>query len=114
MEWISIDERLPETKQRVIVCFTTSSGKHTFVTCADYIAPRTVLEEDYMNDDFSCMGDYEEEKDCYWTPSGFYEWSYESEINWKLSEKVTHWMPLPQIIESNEQARAKPYKEVNV
>jgi len=94
--WFSIEDKLPETKQRVIVSFTTSSGKHTYVTCADYIAPRTVPEEGYMDDDYIGYGDYDEENDCYWTPEGFYEWSYESEINWKLSEKVTHWMPIPE------------------
>lgn len=103
MQWIGIDERLPETRQRVLVCFTTSSGK-SWVTCADYIAPRTVLEEDYMDDEYSGSGDYDEEKDCYWTMGGWYEFNYEPEVNWMLSEKVTHWMPLPKAIKATESA----------
>lgn len=101
--WISIKEKLPDTKQRVLVSFTTSSGKYSSITCADYIAPRSVLEEDYMSDDYVGQGDYDDENDCYWTASGFYEWSYESEVNWKLSEEVTHWMPIPESPKSKEE-----------
>lgn len=95
MKWISVDEQMPETRKRVLVCFANSSGK-TWVTCADYIAPRTVLEADYMDEQYTDGGDYDEQNDCYWTNSGFYEHNYEPETNWKLSNKVTHWMPLPQ------------------
>lgn len=94
LDWISVDERLPETKQRVLVCFTNSYDR-SWVTCADYIAPRTVLEEDYMDEQFSGGGEYDKEKDCYWTEAGWYEHNYEPETNWKLTDKVTHWMPLP-------------------
>lgn len=102
MNWISVDEQLPETQKRVLVCFTNSSGK-AWVTCADYIAPKSVLYEDYMDEQFSTVGEYDEENDCYWTDEGFYEYNYAPETNWQLSDKVTHWMPLPQAIETTEQ-----------
>lgn len=93
--WISVKDRLPETKTRVLVSFQNNSGK-CLTTCAEYIAPRTVLMEDYVHEDQKYeFFDYDEESDTYWTPSGFYEWSYESEINYQLTETVTHWIPLP-------------------
>jgi len=101
MEWINVDERLPEVQKRVLVCFTNHNGK-TWTTCAEYIAPKSVLEADYMDENYSDGGEYDEEKDCYWTNDGWYEFNYEPEINWKLSDKVTHWMPLPKAIETNE------------
>lgn len=103
MQWISVDEQMPETGKRVLVCFTNFYNR-TWVTCADYIAPRSILESDYMDENYSGSVDYDEEKDCYWTNTGFYEHNYESEINYQISDKVTHWMPLPQAIESNESA----------
>lgn len=96
-EWISVDERLPETQSRVLVCFTTQSGK-VWTTCADYIAPKSVLYEDYMDENYSTAEDYDEENDCYWTSEGFYEHNYEPETNWKLSETVTHWMLIPKLV----------------
>mgnify|MGYP001453102630 CR=1 FL=1 len=99
--WIKCSEEMPETKVRVLVRFINTNGKH-WVTCAEYIAPRSVLEEDYMDENHSTGGDYEEEKDCNWTESGFYEYDYEPEINWRLTEKVTHWMPLPHAPDTSE------------
>lgn len=97
MAWISVNEKLPETQQRVVVRFLTDFREKVIprVTVAEYIAPRTVLEEEYMAEEFSGEGDYDDEKDCYWTVSGWYESSYEADVNWRLSKEVTHWMPLP-------------------
>ena len=54
----------------------------------------TVKEEDYMDDEYSCSGDYNEQEDEFYTPEGFYEWQSESDIMYRISAKVTHWMPL--------------------
>lgn len=99
MAWISVNDKLPETKQRVIVRFeTTFKDKQlAHATIADYIAPRSVLESDYMDEEYATYGDYDDKNDCYWTETGWYESSYEAEINWKLNEEVTHWMPLPSV-----------------
>ncbi len=94
MDWISVDERLPEIQQRVLVYFANSFGRK-WITCAEYITPKSVLEEDYMDLDHSDGGEYDEEKDCYWTTSGWYEFNYEPETKWRLNDEVTHWMPLP-------------------
>ncbi|WP_339306493.1 DUF551 domain-containing protein [Paenibacillus sp. FSL R5-0519] len=99
MPWISVNDKLPETKQRVLVRFeTTFKDKQiAHATIADYIAPRSVLEEDYMDEQYATYGDYDEENDCYWTEAGWYESSHEADVNWKLNEEVTHWMPLPSL-----------------
>lgn len=105
MSWISIKDELPETNTRVIVSFLIPSQKEEgqrWTTCAVYIAPRSVLEENFMDEDYSGTGDYDEEKDCYWTECGWYELNYVPETNWRIGEKVTHWMPLPKAPESNE------------
>jgi len=97
--WISVNNKLPETKKRVLVRFeTTFKDKQIpHVTIADYIAPRTVLESEYMDEEYAGCGDYDEENDCYWTETGWYESGYETEFNQQLSENVTHWMPLPSV-----------------
>lgn len=97
MNWISVDDQLPESGKRVLVRFEISSSKwkKQWVTCAEYIAPKSVLEADYMDEEYAGSSEYDEEKDCYWTMSGWYEHNYEPETNWRLSEKVTHWMPVP-------------------
>lgn len=95
--WISIENAMPKPKQRVyIVCENPKyvGGIIRFQTMAEYIPYMTVKEEDYMSEEFAGDGDYNEEDDEYYTPEGFYEWQSEAEMNWKISAKVTHWMPL--------------------
>ena len=95
--WISIDENQPKPRQRVhIVCENPKYGGGViqYQTMAEYIPYMTVKEEDYMSEDFAGDGDYNEEEDEFYTPEGFYEWQSEPDIHWKISAKVTHWMPL--------------------
>jgi len=96
MDWIDISKRQPQARQCVLACFTNKHG-HTWRVIADYIPHRTILAEDYLCEDaFDCEWlDYDQENECEWTPEGFYEFTYEGEINHFLSNPVTHWMPLP-------------------
>ncbi|OMF00264.1 hypothetical protein BK124_11435 [Paenibacillus amylolyticus] len=97
MSWISVNDELPETRQRVLARFeTTFNDKQlAHVTITNYVAPRSILESDFMDEDFAGSGDYDEKNDCYWAISGWYESSYEADVNWLLNQEVTHWMPLP-------------------
>ena len=98
--WISINEDQPKPKQRVyVVCEIPkySGGVFRFQTMAEYIPYMTVKESDYMAEEFQGEGDYNEERDEYYTPKGFYEWQSEPEMNWKVSAKLTHWMPLMEL-----------------
>jgi len=95
--WVSINEGQPKTRQRVyVVCENPQDGGGVvrFQTMAEYIPYMTVKEEDYMADEYHGEGDYNEEEGEYYTPEGFYEWQSEPEMHWKISAKVTHWMPL--------------------
>lgn len=97
MKWISVEEKQPNIRERVyVVCETTRHDGNIrhFQTMAEYIPYMTVKEEDYMLDEYSSEGDYNEEEDEYYTPEGFYEWQSEADVNYKISAKVTHWMPL--------------------
>ena len=94
-DWISIAERLPKNKQTVLVFFCPPNEKSRISACT-YIAPKTVLEEDWIDLDYmEGFHEYDEEKDCYWAPGGFYEFTYMSEANWYLGGvKILLWKPI--------------------
>lgn len=96
MNWISIEEQQPIAMQRVyVVCESIYNGKITrYQTVAEYIPYMTVKYYEYMSEEYSDVVDYNEEEDEYYTPEGFYECSHESGVNWFLTDRVTHWMPL--------------------
>jgi len=95
-EWISVKDQLPENEKKVIVYFKNELGKGRRTT-AEYIMAKTVLAEDYLDEEWSdSFPEYDEENDCYWTPEGWYEQQEITEVNWYLGKDiVTHWMPLP-------------------
>ncbi len=101
-KWTKISDIVPISGRKVLVCFTDKHNKH-YRTIATYIAPKTVLAEDFLNEDYdNGFSEYDEEKDCYWSPGGFYEYQYESDVNFYISGTVTHWMPLPDKPEDEE------------
>ena len=95
-QWRDVREELPENEKKVFVYFKNELG-HGRRTTAEYIRAKTVLAENYLNDEWSDdFGEYDDEKDCYWTPEGWYEQQEITEVNWYLGKDiVTHWMPLP-------------------
>lgn len=98
MEWIDIEKQKPQQQKRVLVICEKPKyrgGTIKLQTIAEYVPSMTIPEEDYMDEQYWGNGDYDEEKDQYFTPEGFYEWQIEAEMMWRLSDKVTHWMPLP-------------------
>ena len=101
MNWIECMESLPTNYSRILVIIKYHNGNRR-ITVADYIAPETVLAEDYLSDDCdmefseSC---YDKEKDTYWAPEGFYESNIYHEMNIFINDTVTHWMPLPKLPE---------------
>ena len=95
--WVSIEEIKPQPQQRVyVVCENAKHGGGVvrFQTMAEYIPYMTVKEEDYIADEHQGNGDYNEEEEEYYAPEGFYEWQSEPDVYWKISAKITHWMPL--------------------
>lgn len=98
--WILIESKMPKTLQTVYVVVeveiqTKPEVKTSqFQTMAKYVPYLTVPENDFIAEEYQGDGDYDEEKDEYFAPEGWYEYQLESDIHFKLSEKVTHWMPL--------------------
>lgn len=103
MEWIRISVKHPTPCKTVLVVFENKHGGR-FVTMAQYVPPKTILSDDFLSEEAMGNGfeEYDEEKDCYWTPAGWYEWQYVAEQHYFLDERVTHWaeiqMPLCPII----------------
>jgi hypothetical protein len=89
--WLSAQDCMPTPEHPVLAVYDTKYGR--FIVRAMYI-PRFHKEDigDYEGD---C--EYDEDNDEYYWPEGWYEWSQEAEINYKLGEKVTHWMELPKL-----------------
>lgn len=94
-KWISIKDKLPNQQKRVLVLTEDSEGRKR-ITVAEYIAPKTVLSDDYIDEDAAFgFDEYDEENDCYWTPAGFYENQYYTDNNFYINDEVTHWQELP-------------------
>ena len=98
--WISVKDRMPESKKRVLVTVKARNGKH-FVLIACHVNAREIDSEDYEWQDAEIDWDYDEENDIYWVPECWYEGNFvEENTSWIIDEYadgiVTHWMPLPE------------------
>lgn len=105
--WKEINSQVdyPETLKKVyVVCQrTTKSGQVIrYQNLARYIPFKTIPASEFMNDEHDYESDYDEEKDEYFTHEGFYEDQTEADIKWKITETVTHWMPLFELPEIKE------------
>lgn len=94
-EWISVQDRLPDVITPVIVSMIGNSGKR-YLTMAEYIPSKTIRAEYYLDDNAEGCDEYDEEKDCFWVIAGWFEYQTVPDLNWKLDDEVTHWMPLPE------------------
>lgn len=92
-EWINVDERMPEAGRKVLAAYRNCLGKYRRI-CAEYVAKHSRSADD-LNDEMDM--DYCEEADEYYWPDGWYEcienWGDFSHL--RVSDHVTHWMPLP-------------------
>ena len=101
--WISVKDRLPEPEKEVLIIAKSSSDCRE-VTTAMY-EDGTISVDDstwYWNGiDFI----YDEEKDTYIVPEGWWEWRHynpDDVYNNCVRDTVTHWMPLPEHPEMEE------------
>lgn len=108
--WIPVSERLPEPEQRVLVCCEArhyDGKKYHEITTAMH-EDGTVWREDssWNFNEFDDLGDYDEEKDDWRIPEGWWEYTlYNDEnMNYPISDTVTHWMPLPSMEGPNDDA----------
>lgn len=96
--WVPVTERLPETWEPVLAYCKYGICKGGYVCCAFYVTPGTYEGDSDFSWDYEALGDYNEEKDSYEIPAGWYERIH----NWDdfgcvgIYSNVTHWMPLPE------------------
>ena len=98
--WISVEDRLPEPEQIVLVVMEWSDscapiGKPS-VSIAAHVGYHELTTEDWR--DYEGNVEYDEENDCFWVEPCWYEVNVvDDNPNWELEGfEVTHWMPLPQ------------------
>ena len=105
-QWISVNDRMPKTEQKVLVSIKTAYGNR-YTTVAAHVGYH---ERNSESDGWSLeceidWDEYDEENDWYWVPECWYEVNFvDDNTNWiidKVDGEITHWMPLP-----------KPPKEV--
>jgi hypothetical protein len=89
MEWIPINNKYPEAGKPVIVA--AKDGNRKVILRAAWIPKHF---EDGGNYDGDC--DYDEEKDAYYWPEGWYEWNDCDETHWNIDGEVVAWMLLPE------------------
>lgn len=96
-EWISVDERLPESGVLCLLCCDVKryDGTHKQYVCDGFHAER-FKEECYSADD-ECVTEYNEETDEYYLREGWYEEinNWDEYYSIAIDDTVTHWMPLP-------------------
>ena len=98
-EWISVDDRLPESGVHVLICCEMHryggeiDGKYV---CDGYYAEANKIIAGGFPDECDC--EYSEEDDEYYLCEGWYEviknWDGYDSV--PVKDFVTHWMPLPQ------------------
>jgi len=98
LHWISVNEKLPEVEQRVLVCAETrcSDGrKYKHITTGMYEDGNMWRENSSWN--FNDLDTYDEEQDDYKIPEGWWEYTIynEDEGNFPIDDFVIYWMYLP-------------------
>ena len=95
-EWISVNERLPKPETEVLIL--AMHGKNPVITTGMYEDGTENTEDSkwwWETDGF----EYDEEKDAYIIPEGWWEYKHyngDDENNHAIDDFVTHWMPLPE------------------
>lgn len=91
MNWTKTEYQMPVPGQKLLVYGVNASGRKRRLR-ARWL-PKHFEEDD--NNSFEGDCDYDEEKDKYYWPEGWYESNEFEDTNWRIDFKITHWMPLP-------------------
>ena len=93
-EWISVEDRLPESGRNVLATYTNRFGKRRII-----VGCRCDRWKHEAPCDDECASEYSEEEDEYFLLEGWYE--QQDNLDYYASiyvheGEVTHWMPLPE------------------
>ena len=101
--WISVEDKLPEVEERVLVLtsYTYRDKVYHDITTGMYEDGNMWRDDSSWNFDIDYCVEYDEERDDYKIPPGWFEYAIYSEDgqNGVITDKVTHWMPLPKLPE---------------
>lgn len=96
-EWVSVEERLPKAEKEVrLFCITPNGYKYQ---CQGFYVPPGMLRDDSdYSWDWECCDEYDEDSDDYFVNPGWYEscHNWDEYSAFRVADKVTHWMPLPE------------------
>jgi hypothetical protein len=97
MEWTKTTEGMPEPGIVVLACIRAPRYNNT--PDVNKVIIRVVWYPQWFEvsdvEDDCC--EYSEEKDEYYLLEGWYEWNQEEETHYRVSDPVSHWMPLPNV-----------------
>ena len=113
--WIRCEDCMPPKQHTVLAVYCEERNDYSTafkykkklyrtVVRAHWIPKFSVEDED---NEFSGDPDYDEAKDMYYWPEGWYEHNEQEETSWKLSGKITHWVWLPALPEI-QQSQSSP------
>ena len=97
--WIKVKNKLPSPETEVLA--TCNRNGYRFVCPAIYEDGKMYREDSIWNwSELSEWGIYDEEKDDYIIPEGWWEnrqFTPDDVYNSPIDCEVTHWMPLPEL-----------------
>ena len=98
-QWISVEDRLPESGVHVLLCCEVHRYGDEFVgkyVCDGYYAEANKIVAYGASSDYAC--DYSEEDDEFYLCEGWYEVikNCDNFNSVAVEDFVTHWMPLPE------------------
>ena len=98
-EWISTKDRMPEVETEVLIRAQWRCGDRIYSTITTaFYEDGAILEDNsrWSWEDIWEWGIYDEEKDGYKIPQGWWASFHYGEVsNNCIGDEVTHWMPLP-------------------
>lgn len=96
--WIPVEREKPKANTIVLIIAITETGKR-YRTVAYFIPTKTVLADDFLESGYYSedLQEYDDELDEYWVKEGWFEYQTVAEIHWHISDKITHWLPIPKL-----------------
>lgn len=96
-EWVSVEERLPKAEKEVRLFCITSNG-YKYQCQGFYVPPGMHRDDSDYSWDWECCEQYDEDSGDYFVNPGWYEscQNWDEYSAFRVADKVTHWMPLPE------------------